>query len=164
MLKRNSARALFVLLAALVYGGQMAHAGPKYGMSGCGLQSLIFEDDNSKWKQIVGSFINIYTFSAQSWGIILGTSGCKTAGKGESAALFITVNKDRIAKDVARGEGESVAALSTLVGCKDVGVLQGVLQRNYDSLFNDASLTGSQVRDEIQRVIQSDAAAQAACS
>lgn len=164
MLKRNSARAVFVLLAALVYGGQAAHAGPKYGMSGCGLQSLIFEDDNAKWKQIVGSIINLYTFPVQSWGIILGTSGCKTEGKGDKASLFLTVNKDRLAKEVARGDSESVAALSTLVGCKDVGALQNVLQRNYDSVFNDSSMTGSQVRDEIKRAIQSDAAAQAACS
>lgn len=165
MLKRYSV-AIVMALVAFAVSGPAAHAKGKvkYGMAGCGVGSLIFEDDNAKWKQIAASVIDDYFLGGfRMWAITTGTSNCKTEGSGDKAALFITMNKAALAKDVARGEGESVATLSTLMGCRDSVALNGALQRNYDSLFVDSARSGSEVRDEIKRVIKNDAAAQAAC-
>lgn len=159
-------RILGFLLLVLSAGSTQAEAKGRvrYGMAGCGVGALVFEDDNEKWKQIVASLVNGYFSGIQTFGITSGTSNCKTAGNGDSAALFITIHKERIAKDVVRGEGESLTTLASLMGCKSLEPVRGVLLGRVDALLMQGDTTGSQIRDELVAGLQNDQVAKANCN
>ncbi|WP_438884847.1 DUF3015 family protein, partial [Bacillus cereus group sp. BC327] len=59
------------------------------------------------------------TSGNQTFGITFGTLGCDGTGTINSAqklALFIDGNLDNLARDIARGEGETLATLSEVWG------------------------------------------------
>jgi len=59
------------------------------------------------------------TFGSQTFGISFGTSGCTNDGKvmaGQQTNLFIASTFDTLSEDMARGGGEHLAALATLMG------------------------------------------------
>lgn len=129
----------------------------RYGMAGCGVAGIIFEDDNEKWKQIVGAIVNYYFSGIHTFAISSGTSNCKTSDSGAAASLYLTIHKERITKDVARGDGESVETLAGLMGCKSAIPVQAVLSENYESILLRADRTGTEMRDDlIQRLKDRD--------
>lgn len=99
-------------------GAAMATPNPDTG-PGCGLGKMLWED----WKgqkqimpQVLMSSTNVtgsYSFSISS-----GTSGCSNDGRiwdRERASLFIGVNYASLSEDMARGGGEHLASLATLM-------------------------------------------------
>jgi hypothetical protein len=50
----------------------------KYGMAGCGLAAVIFENHPSRFRQVVGSWVNGVTFPLQIIGILSGSLKCHT--------------------------------------------------------------------------------------
>src|SRR5262245_36738363 len=88
-----------------------------YGPAGCGLGSLIFEP-NSGFTQVFAATTN-GTFGTQTFGITSGTSNCAGGGGGSaSAKAFVETNRVALAKDIARGQGETIDSLSRLAGCR----------------------------------------------
>ena len=115
------------LLIALVGVVSVAHAekkkslhdqfvGQGYGMAGCGLGSVVF-GDKPGMIQIVAATLN--GTGIQTFGISSGTSNCGESGKMARANQFINVNKVALENDLSRGAGESVSALSEVMGCKN---------------------------------------------
>jgi Protein of unknown function (DUF3015) len=113
-------RALTVAVgfATLQVGFALATPNPDTG-PGCGLGKKLWEN----WKgqkqiapQVFMSSTNVtgsYSFSISS-----GTSGCSNDGTlwdSERANLFIGVNYASLAEDMARGGGEHLASLATLM-------------------------------------------------
>jgi DUF3015 family protein len=105
-------------LATLQVGLALATPNPDTG-PGCGLGKKLWEN----WKgqkqiapQVFMSSTNVtgsYSFSISS-----GTSGCSNDGTlwdSERANLFIGVNYASLAEDMARGGGEHLASLATLL-------------------------------------------------
>ena len=105
----------------------------KYGTAGCGLGTMVFEDKPGKI-QIVSATIN-GTFGSQTFGITTGTSNCVDSNSHEEASLYITVNQEALAKDISRGNGETLSGLSKILRCTDEAALGSALQRNYQKLF-----------------------------
>jgi hypothetical protein len=62
---------LFIIIFLLLSSTSFA---AKYGSAGCGLGSMIFEGDQTWWKQVLASSTN--TTGMQTIGISLGTSNC----------------------------------------------------------------------------------------
>jgi hypothetical protein len=100
--------------AAVAFATPNPDTGP-----GCGLGKKLWED----WKgqkqiapQVLMASTNVtgsYWFSISS-----GTSGCSHDGKiwdSERASLFIEINYASLAEDMARGGGEHLASLATLL-------------------------------------------------
>ena len=59
------------------------------------------------------------TFGSQTFGISFGTSGCTNDGKvmaGQQTNVFVASTFDTLSEDMARGGGEHLAALATLMG------------------------------------------------
>src|SRR5688572_8331417 len=111
--------------------------GDPYGPAGCGLGSLIFQPD-SGITQIFASTTN-GLFSIQTFGITSGTSNCDVVpGKTASARAFVEANRTALAKDIARGRGETIASLSELAGCADARMVGRKLQKNFKTIFPNA--------------------------
>ena len=90
-----------------------------YGMAGCGLGSLVFQNDNAMIKQILAATTN-GTFGSQTFGITSGTSNCTSGGvlKSEKEqAAFVEVNFRDLKQNMAAGGGEFLNSFGTLLGC-----------------------------------------------
>lgn len=111
--------------------------GQGYGMAGCGLGSVAF-GDKPGMIQVIAATLN-GTFGSQTFGISSGTSNCDEGGNSQAKAeLFIEVNKQALARDVSRGNGETLNSFAKLVGCKS-DTLGSELRNNFDNIFKSES-------------------------
>jgi hypothetical protein len=111
-----------------------------YGDAGCGLGSILFGDTRGAG-QIFASTTNT-TFYSQTFGITSGTSNCVDVVPGyASARQFSETNRPALSKEIARGGGESVRALSSLGGCRDAVRVGASLQRQFRRIVPDAAVS-----------------------
>lgn len=88
---------------------------------GCGLGKLAWADYKTPKNiapQVMMATTNS-TFGSQTFGISFGTSGCTNDGKvmaEQQTSLFVASAFETISEDMARGGGEHLAALATLMG------------------------------------------------
>lgn len=130
-----------------------------YGDAGCGLGSQVFQNNNETISQVLAATTN-GTSGNQTFGITSGTSNCTEGGHVRSAMqvpMFIEVNKLTLAKESARGQGETVAGLAQLMGC-DAQSLGHAMQANYKQLFVDTSMQPAAIEAGINSMIQSNKA------
>jgi hypothetical protein len=136
--------------------GMKTNTGRGYGPAGCGLGSLIFEP-NSGFTQIFAATTN-GSFGTQTFGISSGTSNCTdTAGGSASAKAFVETNRTALAKDIARGQGETIESLSRLGGCANAAAVGSSLQRNFDKVFPSATMSDAEVGRSVIDALRSDA-------
>lgn len=138
--------ALFVL--------SQAHA-HHYGMAGCGIGSLAFQDQPGKVQIFAATLNNI--ISPQTSAITSGTSGCYESGSSAAKIDYIETNKLSLKEDAARGQGETLDGLMTLLGCKEEIAIKNEIKNNYNSIFNQDSAP------EILKAIQSNSSVQKSC-
>ena len=77
----------------------------KYGTAGCGLGSLAF-DSQPGAVQILAVTLN--ATGVQTFGITTGTSNCQPGLFAQGTKDFVDANREVLAKDAARGEGEAI--------------------------------------------------------
>ena len=142
-------------IASLGFAGTASADTTRYGMSGCGLGSLLWGDDPGALKQILGSTTN-GTFGNQTFGITSGTSNCKPQGGAAGVAMFVEANREAIAKDISRGNGETVASLAQLGGCADSKAVGAKLQANFGRIFPSAAASDKAVSQTIVQVLSAD--------
>jgi hypothetical protein len=144
---------ILAILMLLVGSSAFAAA---YGDAGCGLGSMIFGDEKG-FTQVFAATSN-GSSGNQTFGITTGTSNCTDQGavKGAKAVpMFIEVNKVALAKDAARGEGETLAGLANLMGCNSKN-LGPALKQNYNSIFVDSKMDPSAIETGINQVVTKD--------
>lgn len=86
---------------------------------GCGLGKKLWEDWKGQ-KQVAPQMLMATTnvTGSYSFAIASGTSGCSNDGRiwdSERASLFIRINYASLSEDMARGGGEHLASLATLM-------------------------------------------------
>jgi hypothetical protein len=129
--------------------------GAAYGSAGCGLGSLLFEPSTG-FTQVLAATTN-GTSGNQTFGITSGTSNCDSGpGSSASAKAFVQTNRSAMAKDIARGKGETISNLSALAGCRDSMAVGSKLQREFKTIFPNASVTDAQVSDKVVSVLKSE--------
>jgi hypothetical protein len=137
---------LLLVPAAILLAAPLANAAG-YGAAGCGLGSMVFGNKPGVM-QILAATTN-GTFASQTFGITTGTSNCDGSLLGGAGAkVFIEANKEALAKDIARGQGETLTNLSQLAGCQDASAVGSSLQKKFDTLF-PAGAPAAQVSDSI---------------
>ena len=154
--------ARFGLFLAVMLGATMAraqnpaaHGQSTYGTAGCGLGSMIFGDQKGMI-QVLAATTNGWT-GTQTFGITSGTSNCGEAGFSSSAAkTFIEGNREALAKDAARGSGETIITLSSMAGCKDAKAVGSVLQRRFAQLFPGEKAPVEQVSQNVIKELRAD--------
>jgi hypothetical protein len=129
--------------------------GAAYGSAGCGLGSLLFEPSTG-FTQVLAATTN-GTSGNQTFGITSGTSNCDSGpGSSASAKAFVQTNRSAMAKDIARGKGETISNLSALAGCRDSVAVGSKLQREFKTIFPSAGVTDAQVSDKVVSVLKSE--------
>ncbi len=99
------------------YSAPRAAAKADLGMAGCGLGSMVIEDQG-KWAQVGAAFLNGTGF--QTFAISFGTSNCTEDGvamASRETEAFVEFNLVDLRRDLAVGDGEYLASLSQLYGC-----------------------------------------------
>lgn len=145
-----------IIAAALVTLASSNASAQVYGDAGCGLGSMVF-GNKPGIIQVLAATTNSL-FGTQTFGITTGTSNCGGSSATVAATkAFIESNREALAKDISRGQGETVANLATLSGCPDADALGGSLQRNFKTIFPSAGVSDVQVSDSVLRVMKSDA-------
>lgn len=137
-----------IIFFAVVAAALQSHA-TKYGMAGCGLGSIVFEDKPGK-VQIVAAILN--DWGSQTSAITTGTSNC-TEGSGSMADLkYIEDNREALKSEVARGGGETVLGLLNIWGCEASAA--STLKSNYASIFSEQNLAVVQVSDSMKSALK----------
>ena len=85
---------------------------------GCGLGSMLFAGQQGKVVKVLGATTN-GTSGNQTFGITFGTLGCDGTGTvtaSTKVATFIDGNMEQLARDMSRGEGETLDTLADVWG------------------------------------------------
>src|SRR5262249_14869241 len=117
-------------LAILTLISVQAESKP-YGTAGCGLGNMVFPNKDN---QILAATTN-GTSGSQTFGITSGTSNCLDGNTRAAIPAFVESNRVALENDVARGNGDTLASLSEVLGCDDAGRFSTVLKANYSNIF-----------------------------
>ena len=124
-----------------------------FGMAGCGLGSMLFGRQTGIIQVLAATTNGL--FGSQTFGISSGTSNCTDTSAGPATSkVFIETNREAVAKDISRGKGETIASLSALAGCQDSKRVGTVLQSDFAKIFPSATVSGSQVGDNVIQVLR----------
>ncbi|QIZ83293.1 DUF3015 family protein [Bermanella marisrubri] len=126
--------------AAFAVAASSSFASP----AGCGLGTAVVFPEANEWYEHVMAATTNGTSGNQTFGMTSGTLGCEEAnGPLKLARVFMDQNMEQLAVDSARGQGESLEALTTLIGVEQADKVEfsKTLQSNFDSIFvsTDAS-------------------------
>jgi hypothetical protein len=141
----------FIVLGLSVSLGQNAWAN-HYGMAGCGVGALAFQDQPGKIQIVAATLNNI--ISPQTSALTSGTSGCLEESMRDEASSFIKLNQEALKKDISRGTGETLMGLSQILGCSDAVKIGVVLQQNYRTIFQNVNLSPQEMGQSIESTVQ----------
>ena len=148
---------MVVLAGVVLAGSSQAIAADQrvYGSAGCGLGSVIFGNQKGAVQIFAATTNGI--IGNQTFGITTGTLNCgDTIASVASTKTFIEMNREALAKDIARGNGETVKNLATLAGCTDPSAVGATLQKNFSSIFPNAQVASDQVSESIVSTLRSE--------
>jgi hypothetical protein len=149
-----------VLFAALLAAPLSAMAAGN-NVGSCGWGSKVFEGQSGVAPQVLAATTN-GTFGNQTFGITFGTSGCTQDGAVTSSwktAAFIDGNKSKLARDMSRGNGETLDALAKVMGVADADKAHfyTTTKQNFDRIFPSDQADTQAVLDGLKLVVASDA-------
>lgn len=107
------------------------------GPAGCGVGTEYVFPDADEWYEHVMA-VTTNTSASNTVGMTSGTLGCEGAnGPLKLARVFMDQNMEQLAADSARGQGESLDALTSLIGvdAADKAEFTKEVQANFDSIF-----------------------------
>ena len=125
----------------------------------CGWGAKLFDGQRGIAPQVLAATTN-GTSGNQTFAITSGTSGCTQNGVVRSSwktAAFIDNNMNKLARDISRGEGESLDSLASLVGVseKDNALFAKTLQSNFDNIFVTNNSDSNAVYKNIKNTLAS---------
>jgi len=153
---------MFAVVAALLLAGtaSAADTGLKgsgaYGTAGCGLGSLVFGNQPGAI-QILAATTN-GTFGSQTFGITSGTSNCGGGLIAQNTRNFVEANRDALAKDMSRGQGETIGALTFMAGCKDSRQVGERLQSSFSTIIPSEQATADEIAEKLLQTLKADQA------
>lgn len=148
-------------MKALILAGAMTLAAAPafaagYGDAGCGLGSMVFGSQRGAVQILAATTNGI--FATQTFGITSGTSNCGGLGAGgDVVRAYVQANQEIIAKDAARGDGETIVALAAISGCASADAVGAKLQTDYATIFPNQSMSSYDVTKNILASLRSDA-------
>lgn len=130
-----------------------------WGMAGCGLGSVLFGETESRGGQVLAATTN-GIYGNNTFGMSSGTSNCvpkdaeTTAEIRKNMDMFVAANRESLANDIAKSNGETITAISNIMGCKDAGYLGAKLQTRYETIF--AAKENTAVSENMFNTVASD--------
>jgi hypothetical protein len=126
----------------------------KYGTAGCGLGAMAFGDQQGGL-QIIAATLNAILWN-QTFGITFGTLNCGPSLFAQGTRNFVEANREALAKDVARGEGEAIGALTVINRCGDSRAVGAALQARFGAIFPSEQATDGEVTAAILETLRAD--------
>jgi hypothetical protein len=139
--------------AALFVAASSSIASP----AGCGLGTEVVFPDANEWYEHVMAATTNGSSGNQTFGMTSGTLGCGAAnGPLKLAEIFMDQNMEQLAVDTARGQGESLDALSSLIGvdASDKAEFTTALKSNFDAIFVSTSATSEDAYKAMVNVME----------
>ncbi|MEH6450777.1 MAG: DUF3015 family protein [Oleispira sp.] len=128
------------------------------GPAGCGLGTeVVFKNPTQTYEHVLAATTN-GTSGNQTFGMTSGTLGCEAAnGPLAGVQTFMDNNMDQLAMDVAKGQGETLAALAEIIGVEaaDTTSFNSKLQASFDTMFSTEA-TSETVYQAMKDTMQSD--------
>ncbi|MFZ0256510.1 MAG: DUF3015 domain-containing protein [Gammaproteobacteria bacterium] len=162
MKKLSFAAMMGVLLVAPATQAQeqTQQQGETANSTGCGVGTMLFQGQRGVVPQVVAVTTN-GTFGNQTFGISSGTLGCTQDGVIKPPAevrMLLLSNLDNLARDVARGEGETIESLAHLMAIEesDKKHFFTTLQANFGRIFPNANVTADEVFISMRAVMTED--------
>ena len=129
---------------------------------GCGVGTMIMEGQEGLVPKLAASCTNGMTF--QSISITFGLLNCNgrdTVTADAELRKFAAANIDRLARDVARGEGETLEVVAHLLQVDEPArpAFFAYTQAHFEVLFPSADTTSNEMLDSLYRLLASEAAA-----
>jgi Protein of unknown function (DUF3015) len=150
-----AAVALFALPAAAQNTEKALKGSGVYGTAGCGLGSMAF-GNTPGGVQILAATTNSL-FGTQTFGITTGTSNCGPGVFAMGTKNFVEANREALAKDISRGTGEAIGALTVINACQDSGKVGAALQKNFAGIFPSDQVSNDEVTRSILETLHGDA-------
>jgi len=126
----------------------------------CGWGTKLFDGSSGPAPQVLAVTTN-GTLGNQTFGISSGTSGCTQDGIVKSnwkTSMFIDGNKERLARDMSIGRGETLDSLAHLIGVReeDRAQFNRAAQQNLARIFSSDDVATEQVMMSLKDVLTSD--------
>lgn len=120
---------------------------------GCGLGRLAMQGQQGKVFEILGVTTN-NTFNTSTFAITSGTSGYKD---GEVIGVnyvnaYVAQNMDNLATDIAKGDGEYLNTLATLMKIENKQAFKDNLNKNFCNIFTSKDITSDEVVANIYKI------------
>jgi hypothetical protein len=130
-------------------------------VGGCGVGSKLFDGQSGVGPQIFAVTTNGSTGN-QTFGITSGTLGCTEDGVVHSnwkTALFIENNKEKLARDMSTGSGETLASLAHLLSIapEDESAFNRLAKDNLARIFPSDTVATDQIIVALREALASDA-------
>ena len=129
------------------------------GSAGCGLGSTLFDGQSGLAPNILAATTNGLSGN-NTFGMTTGTLGCDQNDSISAAADgFLNANMERVARDMATGQGESLETLAALIGVEeaDKASFYTVSQTNFKSIYSRDDVTSTEVLASLKAIMLSDA-------
>lgn len=151
-------KVMAVMAAAMLTGGSALAAGTVADNCGCGLGRMALGDARpSVLVQLAVTFLNGICGN-QTFGITSGTLDCAPADgfvSNQRIQQYVADNMDRLAVDMAVGQGETLDGLADLmsVPAEKRTDLYAKLQSRFDDIYASSDVTSKQVVINLDKVI-----------
>lgn len=127
---------------------------------GCGWGAMVFEGQDGLGPNVLAATTN-GTFGNQTFGLTTGTAGCDSTKPVTTSAAdqFLDSNIEKVAKDMATGQGENLSTLASLIGITEESEkthFYSVTQKNFGSIFSKSDSTSKEVLESLKTVMQQD--------
>ena len=124
---------------------------------GPGLGRLVLQGQRGKVMELIGTFLNNLCGNG-TFAITTGTLGYHdgaSIGVNEEVRTFIAQNMDNLATDMAKGEGEYLDTLATLMKVENKGEFNSKMKVNFSNIYTSYGVSADQVAENIYKVTQS---------
>lgn len=153
-----------LVIGAFAVSALVTPAFAEDNVGGCGWGSKLMDGQRGIAPQVLAVTTN-GTSGNQTFGISSGTSGCSQDGVVRSAwktAMYIDSNMNKLARDMSRGQGESLIALAGLLGVEQNArpEFYRVTQENFARLFPREGVSSQEVTASLKQVLAENASLQ----
>jgi hypothetical protein len=138
---------IFMLSTNLVYADNV----------GAGLGRVALQGQKGKVMELIGTFLNGLCGNG-TFAITTGTLGYKngaTIGLNEEVKNFIAQNMDNLATDMAKGDGEYIDTLATLMQIENKSEFNNKMKANFSNIYTSYGVSAEQVAENIYKLTQS---------
>jgi hypothetical protein len=148
-----------LLCAVIATSPLTAMAAGGHGPAGCGLGTEVIFKYADEWHEhVLAATTN--ASASQTFAMTSGTLGCRDANGplASGVDMFIDNNLEQIAAESSTGEGETISALSELIGvdAKDEDAFKAALKTNFDQIFTSINTTSNDVYGALVTIMSTD--------